>query len=75
MFAVPLTVGGLAPWSRQVFNGRPVWGVNNANLAEHPGGYRRSVDPGSGALKWTHTEDPGAVWRPWPSSGAYRNEL
>ncbi|KXX77148.1 hypothetical protein MMYC01_207562 [Madurella mycetomatis] len=62
MCAVPLTVGGLTPRLRQFFNGRPVWRVNGANLVEHPGGYQRSVDPDSGAVKWTHDEDPEAVW-------------
>lgn len=59
----PLTVGGLMPHGRLFFNGLPLWRVSgtNVNVVEHPGGYRRWVDPDSGAIKWTHDEDPEAV--------------
>jgi hypothetical protein len=58
-YALPLTVGGLTPQYHRFYNGLPVWQPGNADGAdtEHPGGYTRSVDRDSGALKWTHPED------------------
>ncbi|KAK4152614.1 hypothetical protein C8A00DRAFT_16102 [Chaetomidium leptoderma] len=62
-YAQPLTVGGLAPQSRQFFDGLPVWtSADGDPVLEHPGGYQRSVDPDSGALRWTHPENDDLVW-------------
>lgn len=60
LYAMPISVGGLTPRFRQFFSGRPVWGMEGVNL-DHPGGYQRSVDADSGAIKWTHPEDPELV--------------
>ena len=57
----PLEVGGLTPPSRLFFDGQPIWRVNGANVVEHPGGYKRSVDLDTGAVKWTHDGDPTEV--------------
>ena len=56
-----LSVGGLTPRLYRFYDGQPIWGPDN--LLEHPGGYQRSVDASSGAIKWTHPEDPTIlVW-------------
>jgi hypothetical protein len=52
---------------RQAFDGVPFWKseVNGAEVAvlDHPGGYQRSVDAESGAVKWTHPENADdIVW-------------
>jgi hypothetical protein len=62
MRALPITVGGLTPRSRRFFNGVPVWRLNGIDQDEHPGGYVRSVDGTSGAVKWTHSESGDLVW-------------
>ena len=65
--ALPISIGGLAPIGRQLFDGLPVWRseVDGAEVAvfDHPGGYQRSVDAESGAVKWTHPENAAdIVW-------------
>ena len=55
-----LAVGGLQEHSREFFSGRPVWQVDGAST-DHPGGYQRSVDAATGALKWTRGEHPEKI--------------
>ncbi|AEO69952.1 uncharacterized protein THITE_2171159 [Thermothielavioides terrestris NRRL 8126] len=62
MCALPISVGGLTPRSRRFFNGVPVWHPNGVDQDEHPGGYVRSVNGTSGAVKWTHSESGDLVW-------------
>ncbi|KAL2255464.1 hypothetical protein VTK26DRAFT_3346 [Humicola hyalothermophila] len=65
--AQALSVGGLTPRFRLFYNGLPVWRAEDRNLLEHPGGYQRSVDANSGAVKWTHPENPDeVVWETPP---------
>ena len=56
-----LIVGGLRPESREFYTGRPIWRVDGLRYASHPGGYSRSVDAVSGALKWKHEEHAGEI--------------
>ncbi|KAL2160783.1 hypothetical protein VTH06DRAFT_980 [Thermothelomyces fergusii] len=57
MYAWPLTVGGLTPIGRRFYDSVPLWRDPNREgpyiAAIHPGGYRRSVDPNTGAVRWT----------------------
>ncbi|KAK4102498.1 hypothetical protein N658DRAFT_339775 [Parathielavia hyrcaniae] len=73
IYALPLTVGGLAPLSRKFYNGVPVWQPGNGDVAtEHPGGYSRTVDGDSGAVKWIHPDD--AEYLVW-ETGAFWGEF
>ncbi|KAH6622675.1 hypothetical protein F5144DRAFT_336230 [Chaetomium tenue] len=79
MCAMPISVGGLTPLGRQFFNGLPVWKseVDGAEVAvvDHPGGYQRSVDAESGAVKWTHPDDADdVVWETPALWGGYGQE-
>ncbi|KAK3317509.1 hypothetical protein B0T19DRAFT_405201 [Cercophora scortea] len=56
-----LTVGGLREHTREFFSGRPIWNVDGVHSGDHPGGYQRSVDATTGAVRWTHEEYPDVV--------------
>jgi len=69
-----LSVGGLLSdmEKRVFFNGRPFWRVSadaattTEGVADHLGGYRRSVDADSGAVKWTRDGNSEVVWETLP---------
>ncbi|KAI8715920.1 hypothetical protein NCS52_01101000 [Fusarium sp. LHS14.1] len=61
-YAPPLSVGGLTMHSREFFNGQPIWKHGGKKSRSHPGGYERSVDTATGALKWTRPGDDEVVW-------------
>ncbi|RSL67862.1 hypothetical protein CEP53_002805 [Fusarium sp. AF-6] len=57
----PFTVGGLAPHSREFFNGLPVRKHEGKKTRTHPLGYQRSVHATTGALIWIRDENEGEV--------------
>ncbi|KAG4254570.1 hypothetical protein FPRO03_06910 [Fusarium proliferatum] len=66
-FAVPFTVGGFVPCSREFYTGLPIWEIDGRRQRSHPAGYQRAVHHENGALVWTHGANPaewetGAFW-------------
>ncbi|KAK3371788.1 hypothetical protein B0T24DRAFT_650609 [Lasiosphaeria ovina] len=55
--AAPTRVGGLrSEPDREFFSGRPVWKVDGESHSQHPGGFRRAINPVHGAFYWTHSD-------------------
>lgn len=69
--ADPFTVGGLAPHSREFFNGLLVWKHEGRKIRAHPLGFQRSVHAATGALMWIQENRDEAEWE----TGAFWEEV